>query len=498
MEENKGYSYDGKLLAKNTIYNLLGYGLPLLLALIIIPPLIKNLGVERFAILNLCWIVVGYFSFLDFGIGKALTKIIAEKIGSKQHKDIPHIFWTSLMVMLIFSTLASVILYVFVPELLKIFEVSPDLYLETKSSFYVLVIAIPIVTSTAGLRGVLEAYQEFGTINLIRILMGVFTFLGPLIVFMFTKSLYWIVIFLVMVRALVWLIYLIHCFRINVNIKSHFKISIESIKPVLKFSIWITLANLIGPIILYSDRVIIGALVKVAAITYYSTPYEVITKLMIIPTSLVGVLFPVFSSSYFVNPDLSKKYLIIGMKIIFLAIYPIIFIIVMFSYEAMDLWLGKTFADNGSRVLQFLSIGIMMNALSLITNNCLQGIGKPRIPTLINLVEFPIYITVMWLLVKSYGIQGAAIAYMLMATLDVILMYTAAQKVFFLKFEQYYFPALVIFFIALLSVPFLISTFLFKVFFTVIIILTFLILTWNYLLNEKEKYFLISKLRMLV
>ena len=99
--------YSNKLVAKNTAYNLLGYGIPLLLAIIFIPMLIKQLGYEKFGILNLAWVVIGYFSFLDFGIGKSLTKIIAEKMGLNLQESIPGYFWTSLILMLGFSTVVS-------------------------------------------------------------------------------------------------------------------------------------------------------------------------------------------------------------------------------------------------------------------------------------------------------------------------------------------------------------------------------------------------------
>ena len=86
--------YSGSRVAKNTIYNLLGYGLPLIIAVVLIPPLIKGLGEERFGILNLAWVVIGYFSFLDFGIGRALTNIIAEKIGLNQIEKISRVKFT--------------------------------------------------------------------------------------------------------------------------------------------------------------------------------------------------------------------------------------------------------------------------------------------------------------------------------------------------------------------------------------------------------------------
>ena len=83
MEQSKilGISFSGTSITKNTVYNLLGFGVPMLMAVAIIPLLIKGMGTERFGLLNLSWIVIGYFSFFDFGIGKSLTKIIAEKIG---------------------------------------------------------------------------------------------------------------------------------------------------------------------------------------------------------------------------------------------------------------------------------------------------------------------------------------------------------------------------------------------------------------------------------
>ena len=87
-----------KLLQKIPLYNLLGYSVPIISALIFIPILINGLGEEKFGLLNLAWMIIGYFSFFDFGIGKGLTKIVAEKISSDQSHQIPVLFWTSLVV----------------------------------------------------------------------------------------------------------------------------------------------------------------------------------------------------------------------------------------------------------------------------------------------------------------------------------------------------------------------------------------------------------------
>jgi hypothetical protein len=50
----------GRLLARNTIWNLFGQLFPMAVAVVAIPRLVRGLGVARFGVLSLAWIVVGY------------------------------------------------------------------------------------------------------------------------------------------------------------------------------------------------------------------------------------------------------------------------------------------------------------------------------------------------------------------------------------------------------------------------------------------------------
>lgn len=286
------------------------------------------------------------------------------------------------------------------------------------------------------------------------------------------------------------------CFKVNNNLKNEFKFDFNSIRPVLKFSIWITIANIVGPIILYSDRFLIGALISAAAITYYATPYEIVTKLLLIPGALSGVLFPVFSASFIGNPKLSQKFFLSGAKFIFLAIYPIVFLIAMFAFEGMQLWLGAKFAMHSYLILQLLSIGILMNSISLIPNNFFQGIGRPNIPTLLNVAELPFYIFLMWFLIEKHGINGAAFAYMIGAIADAALMYIFAKRTFGIKFKTklsaFSFTLLIIG----LVLPFLLSGFIFKLIFSLMFIFIFILITWKYYFSVEERYFIFSIFKM--
>ena len=89
----------GSLLARNTIWNLIGQGAPLFVALFAIPVLIRGLGTARFGVLTLAWMVVGYFSLFDLGLGRALTKLVAEKLGEGKESEVPALVWTALALM---------------------------------------------------------------------------------------------------------------------------------------------------------------------------------------------------------------------------------------------------------------------------------------------------------------------------------------------------------------------------------------------------------------
>ena len=489
-------TYSGISLFKNTIYNLLGYGIPLIFALALIPSLIKGLGEERFGILNLAWVVIGYFSFFDFGIGRALTKITAEKIGLNLSREIPDIFWTSFFLMLIIS-LTGTLVFIFITPILvyNFFNISKALQTETLYTFYILALSVPVVTTSAGIRGVLEAYQKFGIINIIRIILGIFTFLGPLLCLIFTNSLFWIVLFLTFIRLVVWILYLRQCFKLNVNIKNQFNFNSSLIKQILKLSGWMTVSNIIGPLIIYLDRFLIGALISAAAITYYATPYEVVTKLLLIPTALIGVLFPAFSASYLKDQDTSKKLFERGLKFIFLVLFPIVLLIVSFAHEGLNIWLGKKFAESSSLVLQLLSIGILFNSIAQIPFIFLQGIGKPDIPAKVNLIELPFYLLAMWIAIKELGINGAALVWLLRILIDTAILIFLANKMVSVHFD---FKIGILFFLLMifaLIAPFVVGDIILKTVFVFVVLFIFIIMAWKYFLLKEEKMFLISKIK---
>ena len=86
----------GRLLARNAVWNIVGQLAPMLVAVFAIPRLIHGLGPARFGVLTIAWMVVGYFGFFDLGLGRALTKLVADKLGSQKEHELPQLVWSSI------------------------------------------------------------------------------------------------------------------------------------------------------------------------------------------------------------------------------------------------------------------------------------------------------------------------------------------------------------------------------------------------------------------
>ena len=429
MSEKQPNFTSGRRLARNVLWNLLGTGAPLLVAIVAIPILIDGLGTARFGVLTLAWMVVGYFSLFDLGLGRALTKLVAEKLGKGLDDEIPALIWTAISLMTLLGVLGAVVVAALSPWLVVgVLKIPLDLQPETLTAFYLLAASIPIVIGTTGLRGILEAHQRFGLVNSVRILLGIFTFLGPVAVLPFSVSLVPVVAVLVIARLVSWCAYAVLCLKVEPDLRCAITMHRAMIKPLINFGSWMTVTNIVGPLMVYLDRFFIGAIVSMAAVAYYATPYEVVTKLGVISGALMGVMFPAFSSALVTDRARAARLFDRAVNYIFITLFPIVLVIVMFAHEGLILWLGNDFADNGSLVLQVLAVGVLANSLAQVPFGMVQSAGRPDLTAKLHLIELPFYLLILWWLLGAYGIVGAAIAWTLRVTIDTLFLFVMARR----------------------------------------------------------------------
>jgi O-antigen/teichoic acid export membrane protein len=419
----------GLVLARSTLLSLLGQAVPLPVALVAIPLLIKGVGTDRFGVLTLAWALIGYLGLLDLGIGRALTKLVAEKLGEGQERQVPVLVWTSLLLMLVLGLVGMGALLLLSPWAVhRALNIPAPLREEALGAFYLLAIAIPFVTGSAGLRGVLEARQRFDLVNAIRIPMGVYTFAAPLVVMRWSTSLVALVGALVVGRIVGWAAHLILCMRSVPGLAAAPVVSRGVVGPLVRFGSWLTVNGVVGPLMLTMDRFVIGAMVSTTAVAFYATPYEVVTKMWLFTGALSGVVFPAFATSFVRDRVRMSKLFDRAVFSLVVVLLPLSLVVVLFARNGLDLWLGQAFALESFRVAQLLAIGVFVLGVGSVPCVLLQGVGRPDLPAKLNLLELPVYLVALVWLLKGYGIAGAALVWTARGLVDVFVLFWMSRR----------------------------------------------------------------------
>lgn len=415
---------------KHSIQNILGLGLPLVAAIFSIPYLVVSLGDTRFGLLILVWGITGYFSLFDLGLGRALTQQIVQLTSFNKQSDIAPTIFTSLSILTLLGVFGALLMTVFSLTGIQYLKDVEDTS-EIRAAIYWMALTLPAITVTSGLRGVLESKYAFGIVNLIRVPMGLLTFLGPVLVIASGyPDLTHITAILCLSRILGCFAHFIFLRKVMSQHDGRYTFNINLVKPLFINGGWMTLSNIVSPLMGYVDRFMLGIMISAAAVAYFVTPQEIVTKIWIIPGALTTVLFPSFVSYAIKDQEKVRDLFDKAVQALTLIVLPITLFLFLFADLLMEKWVGPAFASNSSRLLQIFSFGIFINCMAHIPYTLIQGAGESRLSALIHCIIFPIFILALWFLIDLYQETGAAIAWLLRILIDAALMFTTSHYIF--------------------------------------------------------------------
>lgn len=412
------------MLVKNILYNLVGLGSPILLALLCIPPLIRALGTPAFGLLTLVWIVLGYFSIFDLGIGRALTLTVAARRAQGQTANIRPLVRTALVLTTVLGGAGGILLALVAAHLARLMGGNDaTLVAQAQTALYCVAAALPFVTITAALRGVLEAYGRFDVTSAIRLGMGFVTYGGPLLVLQFRSGLVPVVMFLAVARAITWAVHAVAAKRVlPVAGDQQPWFDRAELRPLLVSGGWMTVSNIISPLLTYLDRFVVAYLVGATTVAYYTTPYEAVSRLTIIAEAVLGVLFPALGAAMATNPERAGRLFGQSLRVMVAVMLPVATLLVVLAQPLLALWISPDFAGKSYRVLQILTLGIAVNCVARVTFTAVQSAGRSDTTAKLHLCELPVFLAVLYWLTSRHGIEGAALAWALRATVDFLLL----------------------------------------------------------------------------
>lgn len=420
----------GRRLLSNSGWNFVGQGVGLAAALVAIPVLIRNLGAETFGIFSIYLALVGYFGLLDLGVGRAVTTEVANHDARNDIQGLVGAVATALVLLAAVGIVSAVLMATFRQQIVGLLLANTrDIDEDGKSSLAVLAITIPVVLLTSGLRGALEGLREFKMVSQITMPISALMFAAP--AFMSAASprltsLMWVVL---AVRLTALALYL-HTCRRRIKGFDLRRGNLRQTRTLLTAGSWMTVSNVVSPLMTSLDRIVVGAQVSMTAVAHYVTPYEMATRVTIVASSIGSAAFPEFvrqAADKTPNDVRRKQFLRAGAMACMAGLVPAS-LVFLFAREVLSIWISPDFASDSYMILRILLIGVVINGATSIPFAFIQGIGRADITAKFHLMELVAYLPTLLALLSAFGVIGAAMAWVARVSLDALLMYTYSLR----------------------------------------------------------------------
>ncbi len=402
-----------KAFSANLVYNVFGALLPLATSLGTVPFYIHQIGLARYGVVTISWVLLGYFGFLDFGLSRASANALAKLTTARERSPV---LATAFCCNLALGLVGGVILYVVGHVvLLHLVKVPGSLMGETSAAYPWMAAMLPLGMLSGVATGALESRDRFLTSNMLSTFGTMSGQIIPLVcAYVIGPSLEVVIPATLLSRLLaVAISYL-------VVIRSEWPVSLFDVDRVwmrrlFGYGSWVTVSSILNPLLDTSNQLIVGAMLGAAAVANYSIPMTLAVRSQVFATALARTLFPRNSRVSQAEADENTRNATTSLAYGFgMICAPAIFL----SGPFLRLWVGPRFAFESVAVAQIVMFGAWSNGVAFIPYGFIQARGKPHITAKVGLVEIIPFLLVLWLFISTMGLPGAAWAWTIRVTIN--------------------------------------------------------------------------------
>ena len=414
--------------AINAVWNLFGVGLPILAGIMAVPMLLHGLGSARLGVFSLALGLFGFSGLFDFGLGRALTQTVASEQGKGSSlAAIAGLVRQGLLAVLILGVVWGGVLWIGATPIVRdLFHLTDSIALETIQGIHWLAITLPLVLLSASLIGLLEGLQHFRNINFLRAPIGAATFLVPAVIAQTTNDLGWVIAGLALTRVLgvvLWGLIVIRSFPL---FDRHEGSSLNA-TAMWRFTGWLSVSNLVSPIMVYADRFYLASVFPPAVVALYTVPLDALLRATVLPSSAMNAAFPALAHLGAKAEHESAQKIIrsAGWLMMGLWFLPVLVVGALLPF-LLTIWLGSDFAQRIFTISQWILLGVLANGFAYIPFALLQSAGRSDLTAKLHMLELPFYAVALVYLVSQFGITGAAIAWFGRVLFDAAVLYGVA------------------------------------------------------------------------
>jgi O-antigen/teichoic acid export membrane protein len=374
------------------------------------PFLLRELGPTHYGLWVLVGSFVAYGSLLNFGMGGALTKYVAEYRSRGEFERSRAVIATSLWLYLGLGLAAALVIVAVAPIYPALFRVPLD---EQELAVRLVMImglnigvAIPCAATTSVLMG-LQRYDLYNAMTLgVTLLSAVATVavlgLGGDVAAMAAVN---IPVVLLMQLPAVLIIRRVAP-ELGFGLRGA---RLSTARELLAFSSSLFLGDVATRLQTQTDEIVIGAVLAVASVTPYAIARKLSEAALMVTEAFLKVILPLASELHAVDDHARLKALYLAGTRLTLAIFLSVGCALMVVPDLiLRVWVGEEFVRY-SPLVAVLSLASLINVARWPAANVLQGMGRARFQALAAIGNGLANLGLSIVLAPTYGLTGVAL-----------------------------------------------------------------------------------------
>jgi O-antigen/teichoic acid export membrane protein len=393
---------------RHTLYNLAGTAIPSLLALVTVPAYLRLIGPERYGVLAIAWLILGYFGVFDLGLGKATSQRIAV-LRDADAAARGRAFSTALVANVLVGLVGAALLWpaawvMFAHEL----RATAALRAEALAALPILAACVPVATTLGVVSGALMAREKFALVNRLSVTSTTLFQLVPLLVaWRHGPDLTGLLIASVGARLVGLALFARACAR-EFGGGWLVRFDRRELAPLLRFGGWVTVTAVFGPLLVVTDRFAIGAWLGAYAVTVYMIPTQLTSRILTVSAALCTALFPRLAVA---RGEEAAQLARDGVAVQFALLTPIVAAAWILMKPGLVLWVGARLGADAAPIGRVLMLTAWLQVFGSIAYTRLEASGRPDLVSKVLLTELPFYLLALWFGLTRGGVLGAAWVY---------------------------------------------------------------------------------------
>ena len=412
--------------SRNVLWNVSGTLASIGVGLAAMPLLLHSMGAARLGVFTLAIGLIGFSGLFDFGLGRALTQGVASALGQGRTRTaVAALVWHVLKYLALFGAFWGLALWLGAPFMVQhAFSLKGDLAAETVFGLRAMALSLPFTLMATGTMGALEGLQCFREVSTRRAALSILQFGLPTVTALINPNVGWVIAAMALSRVLGLIVWRRLLNQVLPRNKGHV-IETGDLRQLLRFGGWLSISNLIGPLMVSADRFYLATIFPPAFVAYYTVPNDALTRASGLPNTAISAVFPALAEARG-DAVRTRQLLRKSARTLHALMLPPVLFGVAFALPILENWLGVDFAEHAEKVFQILLIGAYFNSCAFLPFAFLQSNGRSDLTAIIHLIELPVFAILLYLATHRYGIDGAALAWVIRMALDTILLYIAA------------------------------------------------------------------------